>query len=77
MDLGSRPVLDVEMLEEVIESLTLGNKQEMEGEFNPFRKQPGEILLKDVERNYSGFLVSKMRSRLKWIVRNSLITLHS
>lgn len=56
---GDAPVPDMEMMEAVIESMAQGNKQNEEGALNPFRAQPGEILPKDCERNYSGFLVRK------------------
>lgn len=53
------PVLNEVMMEAMIENLAQRSQQKTEGKLNPFRAQPGEILPKDVERNYSGFLVRK------------------
>lgn len=48
-----------EMMEAVIESMAQDRKQEMKGMLNPFKEHPGEILPKDVEWDYSKFLVRK------------------
>lgn len=50
---------DEEMTEVVIEALAEVSQQIWEGQLNPFKKQTGEILPKNLERNFSGFLVKK------------------
>lgn len=47
------------MLEAVIEEMAEASKQIAKDALNPFKKQVGECLLEDVERNFSGFLVRK------------------
>lgn len=45
-------------MDEVIEAMAEGSKQTNE-DLNPFKGTHGEILPKDVERNFSGFLIRK------------------
>lgn len=50
---------DEEMVEAVIETPAEANKPTAKGGFNLFQAQKGEILLENLERNVSGFLVRK------------------
>jgi hypothetical protein len=61
---GEGPKCDVEMTEAEIEVLAEASIQ-IEGHLNPFKEQAGEILLANLERNYSGFLVRKDAVRFK------------
>lgn len=51
---------DIEAMEGVIEAMAKGSNQTMEKELNPFKEKHGEILPKDIERNFSGFLIRKI-----------------
>lgn len=65
------------VMEEVIEAMAEGNKLALEEELNPFRGKHGEILSKDIERSFSGFLIRKMLCHSKLTIRNLSLVLRS
>lgn len=54
---GETCMQDSEIMEVVLENMAQVSEKTADEAPNPFKEQLGEILLADVERNYSGFLV--------------------
>lgn len=56
---------DVEMEEAVLKGLVEASKQIQGGKLNPIKRQYGEIIPSNLERSFSGFLVTKDAIKFK------------